>query len=83
MEFVGYDKLPAGQNATATTMSYSGYDIEVAILGRVRFSPRLYQDVSRLSVQQRSPDRGCSQKEDGAHPPISQWNVRTTLSRGK
>ncbi|KAG8778718.1 DNA-directed RNA polymerase III core subunit ret1 [Serendipita sp. 398] len=36
IELVGYDKLPAGQNATVAIMSYSGYDIEDAlILNRV------------------------------------------------
>lgn len=29
---MGYDKLGAGQNATVAVMSYSGYDIEDAIV---------------------------------------------------
>ncbi|PHU06103.1 hypothetical protein BC332_26925 [Capsicum chinense] len=32
VELVGYDKLGAGQNATVAVMSYSGYDIEDAMV---------------------------------------------------
>ncbi|KAJ3299114.1 DNA-directed RNA polymerase III core subunit ret1, partial [Borealophlyctis nickersoniae] len=32
MEVMGFDKLPAGQNATLAVMSFSGYDIEDAIV---------------------------------------------------
>ena len=59
IELVGYDKLPAGQNATVAIMSYSGYDIEDAlILNRVRAPWHLWSCISKLNVYQGSLDRG-------------------------
>jgi len=43
---VGYDELPAGQNATVAIMSYSGYDIEGAF--RVRVPLCFFQCIYKL-----------------------------------
>jgi DNA-directed RNA polymerase III subunit RPC2 len=32
LELVNYEKLPAGHNASVAVLSYSGYDIEDAII---------------------------------------------------
>ena len=44
IELIGYDRLGAGQNATVAVMSYSGYDIEDAIvMNRASLDPRVRQ----------------------------------------
>ena len=51
IELVGYDGLPAGQNATMAIMSYSRYDIEDAlILNRVRVLRCPFQCIYKLII---------------------------------
>jgi DNA-directed RNA polymerase III subunit RPC2 len=65
IELVGYDRLPAGQNATVAVMSYSGYDIEDAIiLNKVcitHFLYRAYPDISirQVSIADMDAARSC------------------------
>jgi len=59
IELVGYDDLPVGQNVTVAIMSYSGYDIEEAlILNRANVLRCPFQCTYKLVIYYGSLGRG-------------------------
>lgn len=78
IELVKYDQLPAGQNATVAVMSYSGYDIEDALVlnkasidrgfGRCQVFRKATTTLKRYASQQ--TDRLESFRVDEDHNPI-------------
>jgi DNA-directed RNA polymerase III subunit RPC2 len=82
IELVGYDRLPAGQNATVAVMSFSGYDIEDAlilnkvgdlVLHRGRLTPSLFYFLGQPRPRLRK--MSSSAEKLYAHTKISQRHV--------
>ena len=74
IELVQYDQLPAGQNATVAVMSYSGYDIEDALVlnkssidrgfGRCQVFKKATTTLKRYANQQTDRLEGFRMDED-------------------
>ncbi|KAK3099094.1 DNA-directed RNA polymerase III complex subunit Rpc2, partial [Teratosphaeriaceae sp. CCFEE 6253] len=65
IELVKYDKLPAGQNAIVAVMSYSGYDIEDALVLNKASCDRGFgrcQVFKKISAQLKGYGNGASDR---------------------
>jgi DNA-directed RNA polymerase III subunit RPC2 len=68
IELVKYDKLPAGQNAIVAVMSYSGYDIEDALVLNKASCDRGFgrcQVYKKISVELKQYQNGATDRING------------------
>lgn len=73
IELIGYEKLPAGQNAMVAVMSYSGYDIEDALVLNKASLDRGFgrcQVMKKNTVQLRKYQNGTFDRM--ADPPVDE-----------
>jgi DNA-directed RNA polymerase III subunit RPC2 len=86
IELVHYDELPAGQNATVAVMSYSGYDIEDALVlnkascdrgfGRCQVYKKVSLPLRRfLNGNQEKVNVGVKQADNARHKVIGNDGV--------
>jgi DNA-directed RNA polymerase III subunit RPC2 len=76
IEMTGYDKLPAGQNATVAVMSYSGYDIEDAVILNKASLDRGFGRCLVLRKDVTSIKRYPNQTLDRVVPPPSAEDIK-------
>lgn len=77
IELVKYDKLPAGQNATVAVMSYSGYDIEDALVLNKASCDRGFgrcQVFKKISIPLKSYPNGSQDRVVKASDPMDPKN---------
>ncbi|KAJ9617020.1 DNA-directed RNA polymerase III complex subunit Rpc2 [Cladophialophora chaetospira] len=70
IELVKYDQLPAGQNATVAVMSYSGYDIEDALVLNKASVDRGFGRCQVLRKYPVSLKKYVNNSEDSVLPPL-------------
>jgi DNA-directed RNA polymerase III subunit RPC2 len=69
MDLIGFDRVPGGQNATLAVMSYSGYDIEDAIILNKASLDRGFGRCMVLRKHQTSLKRYPNGTQDECHIP--------------
>lgn len=79
IELIGYEKLPAGQNAMVAVMSYSGYDIEDAL---VLNKASLDRGFGRCQVMKKSTTQ-LRKYPNGSHDRIGDPPLQEDGSRVK
>ncbi|OAG41828.1 hypothetical protein AYO21_03831 [Fonsecaea monophora] len=80
IELVKYDKLPAGQNATVAVMSYSGYDIEDALVLNKASVDRGFGRCQVLRKYPVSIKTYANETSDMVYPPTK--NSDGTVAKG-
>ena len=69
LDMIGFDSLPGGQNAVIAVMSYSGYDIEDAVVLNKASLDRGYGRCMVLRKYVTSKKRYANQTQDRIQPP--------------
>ena len=69
LDLINFDKVPGGQNATLAVMSYSGYDIEDAIILNKASLDRGFGRCMVLRKHQTSLKRYPNGADDECHTP--------------